>query len=76
MIEEKLKNIIAEQLGIEVTTIASTADLTRDLGADSIDIVEIIMTLEKEFNISIEECEAAQHPSVDSIVTLIQEKLV
>ncbi|NBW98860.1 acyl carrier protein, partial [bacterium] len=48
-IEEKVKNIIVEQLGVDVESVTPEASFIDDLGADSLDIVELVMTMEEEF---------------------------
>lgn len=55
--EEKIKKIIAGILGFEVYEISPNSRITNDLGADDLDVVEIIMTLESEFNITISDAE-------------------
>lgn len=52
-LETRLKNIIAEQLGVDQAAIVPTASFTDDLGADSLDLVELIMSLEEEFGVEI-----------------------
>jgi acyl carrier protein len=52
-IEERVKQIIADRLGVELDRLAPEATFTGDLGADSLDTVELIMEFEKEFNVSI-----------------------
>ena len=52
-IEQKVKNIIADQLGVGEEEIKPTASFIEDLGADSLDIVELVMALEEEFGIDI-----------------------
>jgi acyl carrier protein len=58
-IEERVKKIIVDKLGVDEAEVVSTASFTNDLGADSLDTVELIMELEKEFGISIPD-EAAE----------------
>ena len=52
-LENKIKEIIVDKLGIEESEITDSASFTNDLGADSLDTVELIMEFEKEFNVSI-----------------------
>jgi len=52
-IEERVKNIIMEQLGVEADQVKPEAQFVNDLGADSLDTVELIMALEEEFDIEI-----------------------
>jgi acyl carrier protein len=58
-IAEKVKTIIVDKLGVEAAEVTSEASFANDLGADSLDTVELIMEFEKEFNISIPD-EAAE----------------
>ncbi len=59
-IASRVKAIIVDKLGVEESEVTATATFTNDLGADSLDTVELIMEFEKEFNIAIPD-EAAEH---------------
>ena len=72
---EKIKKILGNQLGISVETIKSSDHLTNDLHADSLDLVEIVMELEKAFNIRIEEDEYHKADTVELIGALVTSKL-
>jgi len=76
-VSQKVKKIIAEQLGKEEEEIKDQASFLGDLGADSLDIVELVMTLEEEFDteISDEEAEKIQtvKEAIDYIVARLQE---
>lgn len=65
---EKVKEILAKQLEISVDEINPTSSLTEDLGADSLDVVEIVMALEDEFDVEISDEETAKIKTVDDIV--------
>jgi len=52
-IKHRIKNVISKQLGIKIKDISNDFNLSEDMGADSLDIVEVIMALEQEFNIEI-----------------------
>lgn len=65
---EKVKEILAKQLEISVDEINPTSSLTEDLGADSLDVVEIVMALEDEFEVEISDEETAKIKTVDDIV--------
>jgi len=52
-IEDKIKKIIADKLGVEIEEIVPKASFADDLGADSLDLVELIMTMEEEFDVDI-----------------------
>lgn len=72
MVFEKVKGIIAEQLGVEESEIKMEASFIDDLGADSLDIVELIMALEEEFDIEIPDEDAEKIASVGDIVDYIK----
>lgn len=69
---EKVASLIAEQLGIEASKIAESSEIIKDLGADSLDVVEMLMGLEEEYGISISEDDAANLKTVGDIVKLIE----
>ena len=71
-IEEKVKSIIVEQLGVEEDEVTPTASFAEDLGADSLDQVELVMALEEEFNLEISDEEAEKIKTVQDAVTYIQ----
>ena len=77
-VEAKVKKIIAEQLGISEDEITPDASFVEDLGADSLDLVELVMTLEEEFGkeISDEEAEKIQtvRDAIDYIVEHLQQE--
>ncbi len=60
-VSDKVQNIIVEQLGVEADEVTSTASFTDDLGADSLDIVELVMAFEEEFDIEIPGRREDQH---------------
>ena len=72
---EKVKELIVEQLKIDESHILKDASLIDDLGADSIDKVEIIMSLEVEFDIEILESEAVSMRKIEDIVKFIEIKI-
>ena len=72
---EKVKKLIVEQLKIDESHILKDASLIDDLGADSIDTVEIIMSLEVEFDIEILESEAILMRKIEDIVKFIEIKV-
>ena len=74
MVEEKVKSLIASQLNIPVEKVEDSSRLVEDLGADSLDIVEMLMTLEEEFGISIPDEEPANMKTVAEIVKVIESK--
>ncbi|MDD5604072.1 MAG: acyl carrier protein [Eubacteriales bacterium] len=72
MIFEKVKAIIAEQLGVEEDEVTMEASFIDDLGADSLDIVELIMALEEEFDLEIPDSEAEKITAVSDVVDYIK----
>ena len=73
-VEEKIKAIIAEQLGVKPEEVTPKASFIDDLGADSLDTVELIMALEEEFNIEIPDEDAEKMATVGDAVKYIEEK--
>lgn len=72
---EKVKTIIVEQLGINEADVAPEASFVEDLGADSLDVVELIMALEEEFDLKITDEEAEKISTVRDAVIYISEQL-
>ncbi len=70
----KVINVISKTTGIGEDEVTLTAMLADDLGMDSLDAVEVIMNLEKEFNISIDDSDADMFSSVQNIVTFLLKK--
>ena len=73
-IEEKVKNIIVEQLGVEPEQVKPEAQFVNDLGADSLDIVELIMALEEEFDVEIPDEQAEKIKTVGEAIEHIKAK--
>jgi acyl carrier protein len=71
-IEAKVKSIIVDKLGVDEAEVNAAANFTNDLGADSLDTVELIMEFEKEFDISIPDEDAEKIATVGDAVTYIQ----
>ena len=71
-ISSKVKAIIVEKLVIDESEVTDTASFTADLGADSLDTVELIMEFEKEFNIQISDEDAEKIQTVADVVTYIE----
>ena len=74
-VEDKVKGIIAEQLGVEVGSVKPDSSFTEDLGADSLDAVELIMAIEEAFDIEIPDEEAETMTSPAECVSAIKAKL-
>jgi acyl carrier protein len=71
-IAEKVKGIIVEKLGIEPSEVTLEASFTNDLGADSLDQVELIMEFEKEFNVSIPDDQAEKITTVGQAIEYLE----
>ena len=71
-IEQKVKEIVAEQLERDVNEVTASASFVDDLGADSLDIVELVMKMEEEFEIEIPDEEAEKIKTVQNVVDYIQ----
>ena len=72
-IASRVKAIIVDKLGVEESEVTETASFTNDLGADSLDTVELIMDFEKEFGISIPDDQAEKIGTVQDAVAYIEE---
>ena len=74
MIREKLKAMVKEQLDIDVDQITENSDIKEDLGLDSLDIVEILMSVEEEWGIVIDDDEITGLKVVGDVIALIEQK--
>ena len=72
-VQERVKNIIVEQLGVEADQVKPEAQFVNDLGADSLDTVELIMALEEEFDVEIPEEKAEKIKTVGEAISYIEE---
>ena len=72
-IGKRVKEIIAEQLGVEESTVVPSASFMDDLGADSLDTVELVMALEEEFDIEIPDEDAEKIQTVNDAIEYITE---
>ena len=72
---EKVKDIIVEQLGVAEAAVTTEASFIDDLGADSLDIVELIMALEEEFDLEIPDSDAEKVVTVGYVVDYIKENV-
>ena len=71
-VEQKVKEIIVEQLGVDVEQVTTEASFVDDLGADSLDTVELVMALEEEFGLEIPDEEAEKISTVGETVKYIE----
>ena len=74
-IAQKVKQIIIEKLGVEESEVTPEASFTNDLGADSLDTVELIMEFEKEFNISIPDDQAENISIVGQAISYLEQNV-
>ena len=74
-IAERVKKIIVDKLGVEESQVTPEASFTNDLGADSLDTVELIMEFEKEFNISIPDEQAETIGTVGQAIEYLQKTI-
>lgn len=72
MVLEKLKSILSEQFDVEEDTITAETNLADDLGADSLDVVDLLMSIEDEFEIEIPDTEVENIKTVGAIVEYIE----
>jgi len=75
MVEEKLKQMIAESFGIKPEDIKNESSFKDDLGADSLDLVELTMSIEEAFNIEIPDEDAEQLDTVGKVIAYIESKV-
>ena len=73
-LQDKVRSIIAEQLGVKPEQVTPQASFIDDLGADSLDTVELVMALEEEFGVEIPDEEAEKLASVGDAMKYIEEK--
>lgn len=72
---EKIRSIIADELGVEEDSIDVDSHLTDDLGADSLDAVELIMAIEEEFDLEIDDSSATKMKTVQDIVDYLEKHI-
>jgi acyl carrier protein len=73
-VSEKVKSIIVEQLGVDAGEVTAEASFTEDLGADSLDIVELVMAFEEEFDIEIPDEDAEKIGRVQEAISYIEKQ--
>jgi acyl carrier protein len=72
---KRLQEIVGEQLGIEPDKVKPNADFVKELGADSLDVIELVMSIEYEFDIDIEDQYASKIATVQDVFNYIEGKL-
>ncbi len=72
MIGEKIKELIAKQLGIEASEISDQADLVNDLGADSLDIIQMLISLEREFSIVFNDEQIKKIKTIGDVIEFVK----
>lgn len=75
MVFDKVKKIIVDQLDVEEDKVTEAASITDDLGADSLDVVDLVMSFEEEFDIEIPDDQVEKIKTVGDIVKFIEERL-
>ena len=73
MSEKKVREILSKQLGVDVNKISMDTNIATDLGADSLDLVEILMSIEDEFNVQVSDEAATSIKTVGDLVKAIEE---
>jgi acyl carrier protein len=73
-LEDKVSEIIVEQLGVNAEQVTAEASFVEDLGADSLDVVELVMAFEEEFNAEIPDEDAEKLRTVGSVIQYLQDK--
>ena len=73
-LEEKVSSIVCDQLAVEADKVKASASFIEDLGADSLDIVELVMTMEEEFDLDIPDEDAEKMKTVGDVINYIKSK--
>lgn len=74
-LEEKIKNLVVTQLGVDASKVATDSSFIDDLGADSLDTVELVMAFEEEFDIEIPDDDAQKIKTVADVVEYLKDKV-
>ncbi|MBO4594142.1 MAG: acyl carrier protein [Clostridia bacterium] len=74
MADNKIRELIAEQLNKKVEDVTDDKEIVKDLGADSLDVIEMLMSLEEEYNITVPEEDVVNIKTVGDIIKLIEAK--
>jgi acyl carrier protein len=73
-VEDRVKEIIVEQLGVSPEEVVPEASFIDDLGADSLDIVELVMAIEEEFGIEVPDEDAERMQNISDVIAYVEEK--
>jgi len=73
-VEERIREIIVEQLGVSADEAVNEASFIDDLGADSLDIVELVMAIEEEFGIEVPDEDAERMQNIGDVISYVQDK--
>ncbi len=73
-VEDKIKEIIVEQLGVAAEEVVPEASFIDDLGADSLDIVELVMAIEEEFGLEIPDEDAERMQNIADVISYVEER--
>lgn len=71
---EKLKAIVVNQLGIDADSVQPDSDIIKDLGCDSLDIVDMLMSVEDEFGVTVDDSDVAEMKTIADVVAFIENK--
>ncbi|MEE8580992.1 MAG: acyl carrier protein [Myxococcota bacterium] len=74
-LEQRVTNLIVQQLGVSKEEIVANASFVDDLGADSLDIVELVMSMEEEFDIEISDEDAEKIQTIGDVVAYLEERI-
>lgn len=74
VVVDKVKEIVVEQLGVDASEVTTEAAFVDDLGADSLDVVELVMAMEEEFGLEIPDEDAEKITNVAEVVSYIEER--
>ncbi len=74
-IEERVKKIVSDQIGVDIANITNESSFIEDLGADSLDTVELVMAFEEEFNIEISDDDAEKITTIQQAIDFINDRI-
>ncbi|MFC1538536.1 acyl carrier protein [Candidatus Latescibacterota bacterium] len=74
-LEEKVKNLVVTQLGVDASKVANDSSFIDDLGADSLDTVELVMAFEEEFDIEIPDEDAQRMRTISDVIEYLKDKV-